>query len=588
MASLLSVLLVASSASGSRLLFAYPPNAVATPRVQKPLYGKTAAVRDAQQRSSDALHGNDGNGASKKSSNVEKGHRRRRSRRSKGEGPQEDRKRNVNNNVSAATASRSTTSDEGGSTTDSDNDDDDDDNRRAHPAAPADIYASRFIRGESSSSSSAEEGLDSGEEDEDEEDGGSEVDEDYLQDVYDTREKRERENYKIHLGLDTSVLGSLLCPNKELCNKRFEMVINHLAFISHPACTSRARRQERTRSRHAGAGGSSKGRGRERGPGQNKDGDAGAGQNVPESTFVSDEEEDNGDQEDRDDDDEFGSESLAGSRQFGEESRGRSAPNSTLSSRRTSRSNHTSGSVPPNRAHLFSENRSAAGSRGSSQNRRSSHSASNSPSGAPPDRHLPPSRSFPHHSHAFGLSTIVSGRRASDDTSSVTPSPRSKPQEDYSTSSTSELDVWGVVLVIDCPPDQHLSYHLSVYYRDVVVPLMAALKYEERRDGYVTRQVAKISSLREKAEDTGECGQSLSSKISMGKHALSYRLSSIPPPTATHRRHSSDSSHQRPHQTLLLVCSARSALPRHQEGEPGHPHPQRGHRNVGPPALGAL
>jgi hypothetical protein len=161
MASLLSVLFVASSASGSRLLFSYPPNPVATPRVQRPLYGKSSAVREAQSRSS------------------------------------QDR------GYSEDAASQSSSDEE---------------------AQAPDMFGSRFIRGESSSSSSSE-------------------DEDDLHDEYDTRELRERESFKVHLGLDTDVLGDLLCPRKALCNKRFEMVINHLAFIAHPA-SSRSRRHQ--------------------------------------------------------------------------------------------------------------------------------------------------------------------------------------------------------------------------------------------------------------------------------------------------------------------------------------------------------
>lgn len=37
-----------------------------------------------------------------------------------------------------------------------------------------------------------------------------------------------------YLGFSTSVLASLLCPNRELCDQPFELVVDALAFIGHP------------------------------------------------------------------------------------------------------------------------------------------------------------------------------------------------------------------------------------------------------------------------------------------------------------------------------------------------------------------
>jgi predicted Zn-dependent protease with MMP-like domain len=72
-----------------------------------------------------------------------------------------------------------------------------------------------------------------------------------------------------------------------------------------------------------------------------------------------------------------------------------------------------------------------------------------------------------------------------------------------------DLEKWAVILVIDVPPDQALSSHLGVYYRDVVVTLMAGLKYEERRSAYVTEEVARITTLRDSAVDNGVFSDSL-------------------------------------------------------------------------------
>jgi len=328
MSSLLSVVLVASSSSGPRLLFAYPPNAVAIPRVQRPIYGKSAAVRDVQDRS---------------------GHN----------------------------SSSSEEDDEGD-----------------------DMFGSRFIRGESSSSSSSEDEA---------EDTGAFVDE------YEIKEAKERESYQTYLGMSTSVLGSLLCPPKELCNRRFELVINHLALIAHPAILG----------------------------GRRHDNDI-------ESLWLSD-----GEQDGQEEEVDHLHESHDDLR------KGRSAPSSTVGSRRPSRSapQHARGSRDPSATRQPAQ---PASSRASSNT-----------------RSLPPAAQLVMSSSSVG-----------------SPSPVAAPPQ-------SDLDNFAVVLVIDSPPDQHLSYHLGVYYRDVVVPIMAGLKYEERRSGYISEEVARIASMREHAMDTG-------------------------------------------------------------------------------------
>jgi hypothetical protein len=58
--------------------------------------------------------------------------------------------------------------------------------------------------------------------------------------------------------------------------------------------------------------------------------------------------------------------------------------------------------------------------------------------------------------------------------------------------------------VIDSPPDQHLTYHLGVYYRDVIAPVMAALKSIEKSARYMSRETELIAGMREKAVEAGE------------------------------------------------------------------------------------
>lgn len=399
MASLLSVLLVASSANGSRLLFSYPPNPVATPRVQRPLYGKSSAVRDVQSRSSEDLdYPDDGASHSSSAEEEEQGQ---------------------------------------------------------------DLFGSRFIRGESSSSSSSSE------------------DENDLHDEYDTRELRERESFKVHLGLDTDVLGDLLCPRKALCNKRFEMVINHLAFIAHPASSRSRRRQDsrmNPRTRNA-------------------------------SPYVSDEEESAEPSTSTSGvfrDSRHRKQTHAALNNDTSDDRGRSAPASALSSRRTSRS------MPSRPIEVRSSRDSSLSRTGTSRPELSQYAMlphTNSTSSSDRLQQRPHSRTRQHaHSHltmsqSHLPDTLPSGAPPS---THLTPSSGSVPLPE---TTQNDLESWAVVLVIDSPPEQHLSYHLGIYYRDVIVPLMAALKYEERRTGYVTREAALMAGLREKARESGRAAR---------------------------------------------------------------------------------
>lgn len=408
MASLLSVLFVASSASGSRLLFSYPPNPVATPRVQRPLYGKSSEVRDVQSRSSQD-HG-------------------------------------YSEDAMSESSSSSSSEEEDGQ---------------------QDAFGSRFIRGESSSSSSSE-------------------DEDDLHDEYDTRELRERESYKVHLGLDTDVLGDLLCPRKALCNKRFEMVINHLAFIAHPASTKSRKHQE--------------------------DPLRGNWRSRNDSPVISDDED-------------IGEPSSSTSALLREgrplskkpspsqhlplDERGRSAPASALSSRRTSRSMAT------RPADLKTSRDSSLSRSGTSRPELPLHPTllhTNSTASDPTQQRTHSrARQHAHSNLTMSLSNLTASTPSGSSTSThQTPSSSSIPLPLPETSQN-ELESWAIVLVIDSPPEQHLSYHLGIYYRDVVVPLMAALKYEERRSGYVTKEAALIAGWREKARESGEFEHPLSS-----------------------------------------------------------------------------
>ena len=578
MTSLLSVLLVSSSSSGSKLLFAYPPNAVATPRVQRPLYGKSSAVRDVQARSPTL-----------------------RAPKRRGE--------------------------PGAEQTTSDDDEEDEEQDSGE-----DMFGSRFIRGESSSSSS------SSSEDEDDyyesattNGAPGENIIDYVHDEYLTREQRQTETYKVHLGLDTSVLGTLLCPVKELCNKRFEMVVNHLAFIAHPV-------SKRSRSSVISRGGaksalpqSSRSTMRRTSHATAREGGGTAASTMSlsrtstfEPTFGSDEEDDLEDQEgsgndegERDEAPDGTSSSVAQS--LLETKRGRKPrdlrTNSTGQESLHQHQQSRMGYRPPSNTH---HQQSVTGSGPNS--RRTSHSLPNRPpplglgqqahtastgaaiantnqekvggtrrSGSSSASSAPPPRFRQMHSSQLQMSTSSSsagavagiagsgsgggaedGVPASDATTSASASlppvlgpasssattnataliqsvpPQLPPATPSSTTSStfdsanstaaaaaaaaaaapdsavfpepaasatasgkaeqeeSDLNVFSIVLVIDSPPDQHLTYHLGVYYRDVIAPVMAALKSIEKSARYMSRETELIAGMREKAVEAGE------------------------------------------------------------------------------------
>lgn len=54
----------------------------------------------------------------------------------------------------------------------------------------------------------------------------------------DQRLKRLRA-YQQYLGYETEILASILAPKRELCHRKFELVIDDLAFIGHPLCVDK-------------------------------------------------------------------------------------------------------------------------------------------------------------------------------------------------------------------------------------------------------------------------------------------------------------------------------------------------------------
>lgn len=65
------------------------------------------------------------------------------------------------------------------------------------------------------------------------------------------------------------------------------------------------------------------------------------------------------------------------------------------------------------------------------------------------------------------------------------------------------LIAFNVVCCIDTPPDSHLSSHLEMYYRDVVIPLTASIKYLERTRAWLGREAMKLRRLKERSYEEG-------------------------------------------------------------------------------------
>ena len=60
--------------------------------------------------------------------------------------------------------------------------------------------------------------------------------------------------YQQYLGYDCDILASILAPKRELCHRKFELVIDDLAFVGHPVCVDKdghwdAEAQQRSRGR---------------------------------------------------------------------------------------------------------------------------------------------------------------------------------------------------------------------------------------------------------------------------------------------------------------------------------------------------
>ncbi|KAI8457490.1 nitrogen permease regulator of amino acid transport activity 3-domain-containing protein [Phakopsora pachyrhizi] len=75
------------------------------------------------------------------------------------------------------------------------------------------------------------------------------------------------------------------------------------------------------------------------------------------------------------------------------------------------------------------------------------------------------------------------------------------------------LQSFSLALIIDTPPACHLSQHLEVYYRDVVLKLTAALKRLERQNSYLTREAHSIAQIQVDHRESGLVQSSSQRKI---------------------------------------------------------------------------
>lgn len=71
------------------------------------------------------------------------------------------------------------------------------------------------------------------------------------------QQTRRMKAYQQYLGYDTDILASILAPKRELCHRKFELVIDDLAFVGHPVCVDKdghwdAEAQQQARGRKRG------------------------------------------------------------------------------------------------------------------------------------------------------------------------------------------------------------------------------------------------------------------------------------------------------------------------------------------------
>ncbi|KAM0753536.1 hypothetical protein T439DRAFT_353332 [Meredithblackwellia eburnea MCA 4105] len=119
-----------------------------------------------------------------------------------------------------------------------------------YPSFRLAAHAAQYYPGHPSSSD------ESGNDEDDDDDNSSSSDDDYrndtplkdtpsssslapplpqnLDDPDEQASQRERKKLDNYLGFPNTVLANLLCPNRELCDQPFELVVDHLAFVGHP------------------------------------------------------------------------------------------------------------------------------------------------------------------------------------------------------------------------------------------------------------------------------------------------------------------------------------------------------------------
>ncbi|KAH8918264.1 hypothetical protein BT69DRAFT_1338323 [Atractiella rhizophila] len=254
-----------------------------------------------------------------------------------------------------------------------------------------------------------------------------------------------------YLNLPRKVLADACAPESEMCDKKFEMVINHLAFIGHPV-TLKKKREAKSKSREDG---------RQKGASVRRVAD-----------------------------------SL--------ERRGRT--------RTSTRLMEASSSSSPEDQRFPRSGVSAAGPSTFAKTTGLGGVLSSSPTHSDipriatmeslPDYRgpSPPPPMSPRHEEQ---TLPEEGQKAERKNSTTTTSFEGTEEDDEQEMGSAKLTMFNLVLVIDTPPDSDLSEHLDAYYRDIILPVTAALKQEEKASSWLTEEKVAIVRQREELAEKG-------------------------------------------------------------------------------------
>lgn len=239
----------------------------------------------------------------------------------------------------------------------------------------------------------------------------------------------ERKRVETYLGFSNDVLANLLCPNRELCDQPFELVVDQFAFVGHPVWLG----DEDATRRPSGSGA--------------EDDDVRDGEHRGRTRRRRD------------------------MRAAGDPPLARSS-SSTLDLAGSGSLVDRDPTVVPSRPIRQPQDRATSAP--------PTHPQAGRPT-SPIPLAISPTSSFA--SSLAPLSSINSSQ--------------------HSVHGSGRLASFNFIVVVDTPPDSHLSSHLEGYYKDVIVPVTANLKALERKSKWLGKEAARLHNAHEAYLDNG-------------------------------------------------------------------------------------